>query len=321
MKNSTSETASESEAIRSDIEQTRESMDRTLDKIGERMKPQHLLDEALDYFRSHAGEGEEWKHRAENALHSAGEAAGRAASGMANMVKKHPVPAFLIGAGITWAIVEAKRSRSGNGHHENYGREEDYSSGFQGEFSEETGSESMGAKASQKFEEAKESLKEKGQQLKEKGHELKEKTQQWRNRMAEEARRVGKQASGFVAQKAKRGYEVGRERFVRASDEHPLSMGMGFLAAGVLVGLALPHTRREDSMCGEVADEAKEMAKSKARDLMESGKKVVSAATSAATNAAKETAKQEGLCSSSSSQENQSSGNLSPQSQPPTSAH
>ena len=41
-----------SEEIRSDIKGTRRDMDETLDELGERLHPRHLLDEVIDIFRS-----------------------------------------------------------------------------------------------------------------------------------------------------------------------------------------------------------------------------------------------------------------------------
>jgi hypothetical protein len=41
-----------SEAIRSDIKGTRREMDETLDELGERLHPRHLLDDVIDLFSS-----------------------------------------------------------------------------------------------------------------------------------------------------------------------------------------------------------------------------------------------------------------------------
>ena len=48
----------EPEAIRSDIDVTRRRMDDTMDALGERLQPRHLLDEVLGYFRGNSSEGE-----------------------------------------------------------------------------------------------------------------------------------------------------------------------------------------------------------------------------------------------------------------------
>ena len=50
VRNEGAENAS-SEEIRSDIKGTRREMDETLDELGERLHPRHLLDEVIDIFR------------------------------------------------------------------------------------------------------------------------------------------------------------------------------------------------------------------------------------------------------------------------------
>jgi len=265
MKNPSTET-SESEVIRSDIEQTRESMDRTLDKIGEKITPRHLLDQFLDFFRSHNGSAV--SETAGSVLTSVGKGAERAANGIVTVVREHPVPTILIGAGITWAVVESRRRHSnGNGHADKSGEQHwDEVEGY-----------GMGEKISSTAASASKSLKEKGQKI---GH-----------RISASARAVGRSAQ--------RGYTTSRTKFVEASETYPIAVGVGFLAAGVLLGLTLPHSRKEDQWLGPTADrtkqQAKQQVKAKAQDLLERSKQVASAATSAATQAAKETAQQQGL--------------------------
>ena len=295
MKNPSTEN-SESESIRSDIEHTRESMDRTIDKISDRMRPRHLLDQLLDFFRSH--EGGKTGATAGSVLTTVGKGAGRAANGVATVVRRHPVPSLLIGAGITWAVVENRRRHRGNGHegsHEKSAYGESIE-GMEWDEAEEFASSEVEAvpNVSTSFEE-KTSMGEKisnvresaGKTMKEKTQRLREKTQQMGRRISEGARAVGRSAQ--------RGYTTSRDKFVDASDEYPIAMGVGFLAAGVLLGLALPHSRKEDQWIGRAADRTKQQAKeqiqSKAKDFMERGKQVASAAT----QAAKESAQQQGL--------------------------
>ena len=52
----------------------------------------------------------------------------------------------------------------------------------------------------------------------------------------------------------RRGYAVSRERFVDAVDSNPLAVGLGFLAAGVLAGFAIPRTRKENELFGPSRD-------------------------------------------------------------------
>lgn len=90
---------------------------------------------------------------------------------------------------------------------------------------------------------------------------------------------------------ARRGMDHGRRKAAEITDEHPLALGAALLGIGMLVGLALPRTRKEDKLVGEKADELKHRAKS-------AGKAVVDRGMHAAQRAAEETideAKRQGL--------------------------
>ena len=52
------------------------------------------------------------RRKAGEAMHSTGEAASRAASGVVGVVRRHPIPTLLIGAGIAWAVVEHLHDRA-----------------------------------------------------------------------------------------------------------------------------------------------------------------------------------------------------------------
>lgn len=84
--------------IEHDIERTRHEMDETLDAIGERLNPRHLLDDLLDLFRSgDSGEG----GGADYARH-----ARQAGRSVARKIKAHPMPALLCAAGAAWLLYE-----------------------------------------------------------------------------------------------------------------------------------------------------------------------------------------------------------------------
>src|SRR5688500_17855577 len=84
--------------IQREIRETRAEMDQTVDALGERLRPRHLLDDLLDYLQGDGG--------------GAGSAGGMRQSvkdagwKVVDKLKQHPVPAALIGAGITWLLFE-----------------------------------------------------------------------------------------------------------------------------------------------------------------------------------------------------------------------
>jgi len=250
-------------------------MDRTLDKIGERMTPRHLLDQVLDFFRSHSSEGS-FNETAGSVMNSVGKTAGRAATGVVDVVKRHPVPTVLIGAGITWAIIEARRS-NGVSDDQSEGQNQDWNEMDEMEASEVEAVPQMATQVGEKISSGMDAAKQK----------VKEKSQKFGQKISDGARKVGRSAQ--------RGYQASRTKFVDASDAHPIAVGAGFMAAGILLGLALPHSRKEDRLIGQTSDRTKEQAKAKAQDLIERGKHVASAATQAAKQAAKDKAEQEGL--------------------------
>lgn len=87
-----------SRELERDIERTRHQMDETLDQIGERLHPKHLLDEVLDLFRS-GDHGSAKRDRYIQQARSSGKQ-------IAHKIRQHPVPALLAGAGLAWLIYE-----------------------------------------------------------------------------------------------------------------------------------------------------------------------------------------------------------------------
>jgi len=72
------------------------------------------------------------------------------------------------------------------------------------------------------------------------------------------------------------------EQVRRGMDEYPLAAALGFAALGALVGLVLPHTRREDELMGERSEHLIGAAKEKGKDLIDRGKTVVERAAQTA---------------------------------------
>ena len=300
-RNEPTERTPESDVIRAGIEQTRLSMDHTLDEIGEKMKPRHLFDELLGLLHLKRMDGDKLKHQAGEVMHSTGQAAGRAAHVIGDVIREHPIPTLLVGAGVAWAIYESShthRTHSGNSPHKDNGHGDGATPrGWGGDPNwEESVAEDwepggFKEKTAEGWESAKEGAESAAENVKEKmsavGHSI-------RQRASEGARAIGQKATQLkdqLAHTAQRGFETGREKFVETSQTHPLSVGLGFLAAGVLMGLALPPSRKEDEWVGDAADRVKDEARARGEDLVERGKKVASAAA----DAVKRTAAEEGL--------------------------
>lgn len=88
----------DSREIKAEIEQTRSEMDRTVDELTEQLRPRHILDSVLDRFKSGDG-GNYLRSSARTAAVSTGK-------WLVHEIGRHPLPAALIGAGVTWLIME-----------------------------------------------------------------------------------------------------------------------------------------------------------------------------------------------------------------------
>jgi len=87
-----------------------------------------------------------------------------------------------------------------------------------------------------------------------------------------DAGRSARTYSARGAQAVSRHASMLGDRFREASDEYPLAVGGAFLAAGLLAGLLLPRTEKEDEWMGEASDELKEQTRLKAEQLAQRGK-------------------------------------------------
>lgn len=135
-------------------------------------------------------------------------------------------------------------------------------------------------------------------------------------RGTEEFRHRARERGAVLKEQARRGYERSVDSFKRTSDEYPLAVGAGFLALGVVAGMLLPSTRKEDQWVGPTRDRLVDRSREAAHEAMERGKHVAQAAKGAAQSemkaqgltpeelkakgkhvfeTAKETARQEGL--------------------------
>jgi hypothetical protein len=66
----------------------------------------------------------------------------------------------------------------------------------------------------------------------------------------------------------------GAQRAVGVAQRNPLGLALGGVAAGFLVGMALPSTRIEDKHIGSAADELKDRAVEGGQEALEKGKQV-----------------------------------------------
>lgn len=299
------ESENEAEHLRSDIDVTRRRMDDTMDALGERLQPRHLVDELLGFFRGSNADGES---RMSGLREKVSRSANTAVHAVVDTVRQNPLPALAIGASVAWLVYESRRKRSGAQFDEDYtggvypeltydpdlhyDRPLDYPSGYSGSQGEnaETGSSKLG--------EMKDTLKEKAAaatgEVKDKlssvGQQAREKASAFRERAGEKLDAARARAAQFGSQVQEKARQAGR-RAAETAERHPLEVGLACLAAGLLTGLALRTPERVNRIAGPAADRLRQRARTAGTEMIDKGKRVVGAAT----RAAKDEARSQGL--------------------------
>jgi len=216
--------------IRTEIEETRLEMGGTLNELGERLEPGHLMNEAKENVREATiGRVEE------------------TAKGMSDMVmetiKRNPIPAAMAGAGL--ALLWANRSNSsgegngnGNGHQRRYAY--DGTASPYGQRGQDGG---IGSRAGEALGGAGENV----------------------GNAVGQAGETAQQVAGDVIERGQQtAQQVGwrLERFMQAS---PLAVGAIAVGAGALVGALVPETEQEREILGDASREVGTAA----RDLVD----------------------------------------------------
>jgi hypothetical protein len=300
------DTSKRTEELRSEIDNTRQRMDQTIDALAGRFKSRHLLDEAIGYFRSNSATTSESASRIKDTVVNS---ASSAANSIVNTVKQNPLPVALIGAGVAWMIYQSTRSCSSSsdpdedlyeyrvrGRYEEdfdgepgyelsgggYGSaetQEELSPDFSAADSSSTGSSGSGvggklgemkSRLADKASSAKDQIQQKVGQL---GDTVRDRAQAMRERAGELGSRV--------QERSREVYESGRERVVQTTTQHPIEVGLGLLLLGVVAGLALPTPRKVNQVVGPRADRLRERAREAGKNLVDRGSNVVRAAATA----------------------------------------
>jgi ElaB/YqjD/DUF883 family membrane-anchored ribosome-binding protein len=260
--------------IERDIDHTRAEMSETLDAIGARFEPDYIKEQAKDALRSTARD---------------------AGSSMLDTVRDNPVPAIIAGLSIGWLVAKGgeserdryHRERYEDDYHRRYGRYpaasrtryragyDDYRTGYGDRY--EAGDHERHAEGRSVTDRA----GDKAAHAKDKAGDLADQATDRAQDFADDARRYGRRAENWLE---------------RQMNESPLAMGAVALAAGALVGLAVPETRKEDEWMGQQSDRLKHQAKQAAEEKLDQAKRVAEATAEEAKDKAEdvaETAKKE----------------------------
>ncbi|MEX0652806.1 MAG: DUF3618 domain-containing protein [Phycisphaeraceae bacterium] len=285
-----------SDEIRDDINLTRARLDQTIDTLQLRLTPRYMAQQTMDKI----------KHRST-----------RAGNRFTRLVRENPMPAMVSGLGLAWLIGAGMRSRKSSQPRggrqpatpydtEVRARQNLYEAGmesqgsaypppeqyaYESEHPSEGRSEGMTQKASEYGEQAREKASEYGEQAKRYGQQAKQKAGEYGQQIREQAGEMGEHLRSGTHQVSEKASDL--------FERHPLSVGLGIMAAGLALGMLLPATRRENEMLGKQRDKLFRQAKTYGSDLAERGQAVAQRAT----EAAKEAASEEGLSAEQASKE------------------
>jgi ElaB/YqjD/DUF883 family membrane-anchored ribosome-binding protein len=269
------------EEIESDLERTRAEVSSTIDAIQSKLTPGQMMDQAVAYARTSLP--------ADFGVN------------LASTVRDNPVPVALMGVGIAWLMASSRSSGSGASVRRRPAYDDDYDSRrYDSDLS-------AGGTQGDKLHRATAAASEKGSELKDRisatSHNAIDKASELGHRISDSASSVADRARnatgnvrdrisdtaasarariGDLSHLSQDQYYRAKDGFSRMLDEQPLMVGVLGLAAGALLGAALPNTRREDRMLGrtrdDLLDKAKEVAGEQAERVKESARHVADVA-------------------------------------------
>src|SRR5690606_6975565 len=245
-------------SIREDIARTRDRMDGTLDEIAARLQPRHLLDELFGWVRS-ARSRRSGRRTGSGIVARVGKGAGKTAkhmgNNMMNWIRQHPVPSLLLGGAVAAYIYESRSRKSyGDIYAEEWMEEEEYGPEFGATGAPSTGWASEPAMESYGPAPAKGEGRSRLRDLKERARahasDLRARAGEAISRVRHETgsagdrlkRRSAEQAAR-VRQRARDMWSHQRHQIGDAVEDHPITVGLGCMALGLLAGMLIPETR------------------------------------------------------------------------------
>jgi Protein of unknown function (DUF3618) len=286
--------------IEREVDAQRAQVESTFDELRQRLKPSQLVDEVMNYTRQNGAQ------LASNLGHGSADFA----QNLGRTVAANPLPAALLGISLAWLMAGPKlgigdgadKRRSefepeygtirGDGMRRvSHGRD-DSSGLWYSEFADEDGThyraqaDKAGKRMGHFMDDTGKNFagffNDTGKRITEFRDEAGDRLEDalgWADHTWSDVSRGASQRFGAISDSAKRmGGDV-QQNAARLSrdamhmlEEQPLVMGALAFAAGAAVGAVVPHTRQEDELLGEAADDVKLKAGEIASDLYEQGK-------------------------------------------------
>lgn len=206
--------------------------------------------------------------KVQNMAHDASETVRDAGTTFLDSVKRNPIPAVAVALGIGWLLMDARRPgrRLSNGVEDGGWRVREKVGDLAQRAGDQIGHLASDVRdgALEAAHDARDATVHAADGAREMAHQVAVGTKH----VAEDARDMGRNA----IRSAGRGYHRAEEGFGHALEVNPLAVGAVAVALGAVIGLALPHTNKEDEWMGETKDRllsrAKGIAQGAATDAM-----------------------------------------------------
>jgi hypothetical protein len=253
--------------IQQDIQHTRAEMTETVDAITARFEPEYLKEQAKDVVRSTARD---------------------AGSSMIDTIRDNPLPAVLTAVGLGWLLTQGgsggDRDRRDYEEHyfRVYGRYPDYRRAYMtlrdpAYGRARDGDRSVADRASDAAGDARDRAAHAADDARQRAGDLADQAGDRVSDAADQAQYYGHQATSWLQGQVNR---------------NPLGVGAAALAAGALVGMAVPETHAENRLVGEQAERVKREAQAAAQEKLDQAKTVASRVADEAKDKAEDVADQ-----------------------------
>lgn len=262
-----------SDDIRENIEETRANMGDTIDAIQERLSPRNLAEQAKDAVRD-ATIG-----KVEQTMNDVTDTAKESGYTLLDTIRQNPIPAALAGIGVGWLVMKARENGERRAAYRGDYRTDRYARGYAGPYDRYRTSGGAYYSSGYRDQMSRDTGPSLGDQAQDKMSHVTDKAQEVGGQLQDQAQHVADQAQ-YQAYRAKGWFE-------RTLDENPLAMGLVAVAAGALVGMAVPETDQERQWMGPARDQLVEKAQDIAQDTADKAQQVAKEATKAAKNEAK----------------------------------
>jgi len=235
--------------IEREIEQTRGRLSRDIDELGDRLKPKNLKEEAKTAI----------KDAAQGAVSNVGEQARRTGSRLVEVIRENPLPVIAVGAGVTWLLTQRSRSDISGDRMARYAY-----TGPERRQGQDWGSEiGVKGRVGSAVSGVKDSVNEAASEVAGRAGELKDRAEEKFGELGGQARVQTRRIKTNLQHQA---------------EENPLPLAIGAAVLGLVLGLVLPSTQREDDLMGPARDKLVDRAEQTAERVkdatVEAGREV-----------------------------------------------